>query len=107
MQHSGGRALENESRLRYLQRKIMRHWYWGRTQGFGRLIEEDQLNPVDRFTSAYGKWRWRHQHGGAPGTAVPVYLVGLQRSGTNMLVRGLEQSPEFEVHNENDPKAFR
>lgn len=37
---------------------------------------------------------------------MPVFLVGVQRSGTNMLVRGLERSPEFEVRNENDRRAF-
>ena len=36
----------------------------------------------------------------------PVYLVGLQRSGTNMLARGLDIAPEFEVHNENDRAVF-
>jgi len=35
-----------------------------------------------------------------------VYVVGLQRSGTNMVLRGLERLPEFEVHNENDRRAF-
>jgi hypothetical protein len=38
--------------------------------------------------------------------AIPVFLVGVQRSGTNMLVHGLERSPEFEVRNENDREAF-
>jgi hypothetical protein len=38
--------------------------------------------------------------------AIPVYVVGVQRSGTNMLVRGFELSPEFEVHNEDDRRAF-
>ena len=37
---------------------------------------------------------------------MPVWLVGVQRSGTNMVVRGLEESPEVEVHNENDRAAF-
>jgi hypothetical protein len=37
---------------------------------------------------------------------MPVWLVGVQRSGTNMVVRGLEESPEVEVHNENDRSAF-
>jgi hypothetical protein len=37
---------------------------------------------------------------------VAVFLVGVQRSGTNMIVRGLEAAPEFEVHNENDARAF-
>jgi hypothetical protein len=38
--------------------------------------------------------------------AVPVFLVGVQRSGTNMVVRGLEALPEFKVYNENDRRAF-
>jgi hypothetical protein len=32
--------------------------------------------------------------------------VGVQRSGTNMMVRGFRLSPEFEVHNEDDRQAF-
>jgi len=85
--------------------RLRRHWDWGRKQGFRRLIEEDQLNPIERATLAARKWNWRRQHDVAP-NAMPVYLVGVQRSGTNMLVRGLEQSPEFEVRNENDDDAF-
>jgi hypothetical protein len=41
------------------------------------------------------------------GTARAVFLVGVQRSGTNMLVRGLERAPEVEVRNENDRTLFR
>jgi len=37
---------------------------------------------------------------------MPVFVLGLQRSGTNMIVRGLEEAPEFEVRNENDRRAF-
>jgi hypothetical protein len=86
--------------------RVGRHVHWARTQGLGRLIEEDDLDPAQRLARAYGKWRWRRQHGSPPGRAVPVFLVGVQRSGTNMVVRGLEASPEFEVHNENDRRAF-
>jgi hypothetical protein len=85
--------------------RILRHWRWGRDQGFRRLIEEDQLNPISRARLAASKRRWRRQHSVAP-NAVPVYLVGLQRSGTNMIARGLEEAPEFEVRNENDREAF-
>jgi hypothetical protein len=92
--------------VRYQLHRVQRHWYWARTQGLGRLIEEDALNPLDRARKAVGKARWRRAHGVAAGSAVPVFLVGLQRSGTNMVVRGLEASPEFEVHNENDRRAF-
>ncbi len=96
----------DESAVRFLWGKALRHWRWGLQQGFGRLIEEDQLDPLARAANAARKWRWRRAHGVAPGHAVPVYLVGVQRSGTNMLVRGLERSPEFETHNENDRRVF-
>lgn len=97
---------DEDSGLRRLHGRLLRHWHWGRSQGFGRLIEEDQLDPFTRVPLAVRKWRWRRSHGVSPGAATPVYLVGLQRSGTNMLVHGLEIAPEFEVHNENDRQAF-
>lgn len=97
---------QQESSLRYLTRKALRHWRWAQSEGVHRLIEEDQLDPSVRLANAVRKWRWRRVHGVAPGVAVPVYVVGVQRSGTNMLVRGLETAPEFEVHNENDRKVF-
>ena len=86
--------------------RVARHWHWARTQGLGRLIEEDDLDPRSRAVTAARKWRWREAHGVAAGTAIPVFLVGVQRSGTNMIVRGLEAAPEFEVHNENDGRVF-
>jgi hypothetical protein len=97
---------QEASRLARARARIGRHWHWGRTQGFGRLIEEGELDPRARLAAAYSKWSWRRRHGGAPGTAKAIYVVGVQRSGTNMLVRGLETSPEFEVHNENSRRAF-
>jgi len=100
------RAPEGEGRLGRLQRRVRRHLRWGRTQGFGRLVEEDELNPVTRAHGALTRWRWRRSHPQPPGAAVPVFLVGVQRSGTNMLARGLERAPELEVHNENDRRAF-
>jgi hypothetical protein len=86
--------------------RVGRHLHWAHTQGMSRLVEEDDLDPVHRAARAYGKWQWRRHHGATPGAAVAVFLVGVQRSGTNMVVRGLEASPEFEVHNENDRHAF-
>ena len=86
--------------------RVSRHWHWVRTQGVGRLIEEDGLDLGDRARNAARKWQWRRACGVEAGTAVPVFLVGVQRSGTNMIVRGLESAPEFEVHNENDRRAF-
>jgi hypothetical protein len=89
-----------------LTQKAARHWRWARQDGLSALIEEDDLRPLSRAGRAWRKWRWRRAHGVAAGTAMPVFLVGVQRSGTNMVVRGLEESPEVEVHNENDGSAF-
>jgi len=95
-----------ESRPRYLVRKALRHAYWARTEGLGRLVEEDRLDPRDRVRIAWAKAAWRRRQGGRAGAAVPVYVVGLQRSGTNMLMRGLDEAPEVEVRNENDRTVF-
>jgi hypothetical protein len=88
-------------------RRLRRHWRWGREQGFGRLVEEDELNPISRIATSYSKWRWRMTNAVPSNTATAVFLVGAQRSGTNMLVRGLQTCPEFEVFNENNRRAFR
>ncbi len=100
------RAPEGEGAAGRAARRVRRHLRWGRTEGFGRLVEEDELNPATRARVAAAKWRWRRSHPRAAGLATPVYLVGLQRSGTNMLARGLDIAPEFEVHNENDRAVF-
>jgi hypothetical protein len=97
--------LSTASSARWFAFRVRRHLGWARTQGIGRLIEEDELNPLERIPNALRKARWRRTHDASP-NAMPVFLVGLQRSGTNMLVRGLERAPEFEVHNENDRQSF-
>jgi hypothetical protein len=99
-------VIEDESGLQHLAGKAARHWRWARKDGWARLAEEDDLRPLARTQRAWRKWRWRRVHGVEEGTAIPVWLFGVQRSGTNMVVRGLEASPEVEVHNENDGKAF-
>jgi hypothetical protein len=92
--------------LGYYAGKVARHLRWARSEGIGRLIEEDRLDPRERVATAYRKARWRRRSGVAPGTARPVYVVGLQRSGTNMLMRGIDLAPEVEVRNENDRTVF-
>jgi hypothetical protein len=100
------RAPAGEGAASRAARRVRRHLRWGRTEGFSRLVEEDELNPVTRARVAAAKWGWRRANPRAAGLATPVYLVGLQRSGTNMLARGLDIAPEFEVHNENDTTVF-
>lgn len=97
---------EQETRLRYLLGKASRHVRWARTEGIARLIEEDRLNPWERALTAVRKARWRRAHPEAAGSARPVYVVGLQRSGTNMLLRGVDRAPEVEVRGENDREVF-
>jgi hypothetical protein len=99
-------VIEDQSGIRHLATKVARHVRWARSDGLARLAEEDDLRPVARASRAYSKWRWRRAHDVRAGTAMPVWLVGVQRSGTNMVVRGLEASPEVEVRNENDGRAF-
>ncbi|MCA1842660.1 MAG: hypothetical protein LC792_05615 [Actinobacteria bacterium] len=98
--------MAGESRLRWLGERAVRHWRWGRAHGLGRLIEEDGLDPFTRVPNACRRWWWRRSHAPAPGSAAPVFLVGVQRSGTNMVVQAFEAAPEVEVHNENDRRAF-
>ncbi|CAN5818390.1 hypothetical protein BH23ACT12_BH23ACT12_18420 [soil metagenome] len=71
-----------------------------------RLVEEDELNPLTKLRLGAERARWRKAHPLPPGTAMPVMIFGVQRSGTNMVARGLRSSPEFEVYNENDKRAF-
>jgi hypothetical protein len=103
--HVDDSDLSSVSSVRWFLFRLRRHLGWARTQGIGRLIEEDELNPFERIPNTIRKARWRRTHDVSP-KAMPVFLVGVQRSGTNMLVRGLERAPEFEVHNENDRATF-
>ena len=43
---------------------------------------------------------------GAPGQAVPAFIFGEMRSGTNMLIRTLAKSRDTECFFENDKEAF-
>lgn len=95
-----------ESRPRYVLRRVLRHAYWIRTEGWGRVVEEDRLDPRDRARIALAKRSWRSRNPRLAGQARPVYVVGLQRSGTNMLMRGFDEAPEIEVRNENDRRVF-
>jgi hypothetical protein len=100
------KASSELTRVEFIGRQIRKHAHWARTEGVRRLIEEDRLDPRERIGTAWSKARWRRANRRGQGTAVPVYVVGLQRSGTNMLLRGLDAAPEIEVRGENDKKVF-
>jgi hypothetical protein len=99
-------VLERERPLQYLGGRLRRQWLWLRQDGV-RQVVTDQLEPVRALPDAVRKWRWRRTAGVDAGTAVPLFVVGVQRSGTNMLVRALAAAPEVEMHSENDRRAFR
>lgn len=86
--------------------RVQRHLHWIHRDGLARVIEEDGLDPRARVRAAVRARRWRAEHAVPIGTARPVFVVGVQRSGTNMVLRGLEQDPAVETHNENDRAAF-
>lgn len=86
--------------------RVRRHVSWARTGGLGRLIEEDDLDARERAGQAIARARWRSAHAVGGGQARAVLVVGVQRSGTNMLLRGLQAMPEVEVHGENDRALF-
>jgi Sulfotransferase domain len=98
--------LDGRTGLNRLSFELRRHARWAREEGLAKLVEEDQLNFVERAPVALRKVVWRTTRGVECGLATPVFLFGVQRSGTNMVVRGLERSPQFEVHNENDRRLF-
>lgn len=87
-------------------RKLARHLGWIRSHGLARLVEEDELSPVRELRRALRRRQWSRAHPVASGTARPVLVFGLQRSGTNMVTRGFRNSPRFLVFNENDRRAF-
>jgi hypothetical protein len=80
---------------------------WIKDRGWAPFIEEHDLDPRTRLPRARARRRWRRSQGAAPGEAVPVLIVGLQRSGTNMVVRMLGRLPQVEVRSENDRRTFR
>ena len=103
----GPELLDGKTGVRRLAFEARRHARWAREEGIAKLVEEDQLNLIERAPVAARKAWWRATRGVEAGMSTPVFLVGVQRSGTNMVVRGLERSPDVAVHNENDRKVFR
>jgi hypothetical protein len=69
-----------------------------------RLIEEDELKPMQRGRIALAKRRWRTAN--HTDAAKPLFIAGVQRSGTNLVGRLLNEYPEVEFYNENRRAAF-
>jgi hypothetical protein len=89
-----------------LVRKVRQNWRWGLTHGWADLIEEHDLDPSVRGRRALRKVRWHLTARRAHVDPTAVFLHGAQRSGTNMIVHGLAEAPEFRVYNEGNSAAF-
>jgi hypothetical protein len=87
--------------------KLRQNWRWAKAHRLSHLIEEHDANPLLRGQRALRKSWWRWTHPRRRTHATPVFLVGVQRSGTNMLAHGLDEAPEFETYNEGNTKAFQ
>jgi hypothetical protein len=87
--------------------RIRQNWRWSKAHSWAHLIEEHDLNPLVRGRRAIRKSWWRlTQRDRKPTSPAPLFLVGVQRSGTNLLAHGLDELPEFHVYNEGNTKAF-
>jgi hypothetical protein len=86
--------------------RLRRQLSWVRADGLARMVEEKHLHPTRRARAAVAQARWRRRHGVEPGEARPVWVLGVQRSGTNLLTRTLQGVPEMAVYSENHRRAF-
>jgi hypothetical protein len=75
------------------------------TRSGGARQAVDEVVAYARPRITLSKWRWRRAHD-VGRNAVPVYVVGLQRSGTSMLMRALDASPAVRVYGEGNPEAM-
>jgi hypothetical protein len=97
---------EQVSRSALALRRIFRHARWVLTSGLNPLIEEDRLNLFERGRLKRARQTWQAAHPEASGLHTVVFLLGVQRSGTNMLARTIEEMPYFDVYHENDGRVF-
>lgn len=81
---------------RFLAWRVQRHVSKMRQQGLLSVARDD----LQRSAVHARKFRWRLTHDCRP-NATPIFIIGLQRSGTKMLIFGLNQSPEVRIYNES------
>lgn len=85
--------------------KVRQNVHWGRTHGWSNLLEEHDWHPATRVKRGFRSLRWRltHERTTSPTT---TFVVGAQRSGTNMMVYGLGNAAEVKMYNEGDRRAY-
>ena len=71
-----------------------------------------KVSQLTRLRQGFGRratrqWKhWRQAVSCRAGNARPLFIVGCQRSGTNMLQQTLDRSPSIWVYNEDNRRAF-
>ena len=86
----------------WLVHRARGHWDRIRRGGLASVAASD----AKRLMALARRYAWRATNDSRP-NAVPVFVVGIQRSGTDMLVMAFKECPEAEVHNEAmDTRAF-
>lgn len=82
--------------------RVVGHLNRARQEGLRNVVVDD----VRRGRMSIRRFIWSAAHNCSP-NAIPIYVVGLQRSGTNMLFGAFANTPEAEVYNESaNSRAF-
>jgi hypothetical protein len=88
---------------RGLQERARDHLVRLRREGVHDVATDD----LRRLRAEARRKLWALRHDCRP-NACPLYIVGLQRSGTNMLLGAFSEAPEAGIHNESESsRAFR
>ncbi len=103
---SEGSATSRGDGLGGAVRRLRGQLRWARSDGVRKFVEEKELFPIRRTRHAVERVRWRASRGVSQGDASPIWVLGVQRSGTNLLTRSLKQSMEIQVYSENHRRAF-
>ena len=99
-------ADDEVSALAYTARRVRRHLRWARTEGIGRLIEEDRLNPLERIGTALAKRRWRGGPAGRPARRCRSTWSVCNAPARTCWSGAWTPPGEVEVRNENDSTVF-
>ena len=98
---TGPELLDGKTGMRRVAFEVRRHARWAREEGFGKLVEEDQLNVFERAPVAARKLWWRSTHGVAVGSVdagVPVRCAafGHQHGGAGAGALARVRGPQRE-----------
>src|SRR3712207_6536369 len=83
------------------KRRVLRRVTKTREHGLASVVRDDAVATRKKVR----KRLWHLTQDCSP-NAVPVYVVGIQRSGTTMLMHALDESPAVDLYHEWNTAAF-